>query len=329
MPDTFVTSRSIVPSQDGHHAARPRLSIGIVNNMPDAALQATERQFITLLETAAEGVDLRIQLFSLPGIARAEAARERVQASYLDTERLARFHMDALIVTGAGPKAASISQETYWPHLAELAEWARTNTLSTIWSCLAAHAAVHHLDGIDRRPLPRKLSGVFSVERCRSDALLDGLSSPFTMPQSRYNTLAESDLEKAGYAVLSRSDAVGPDIFSKMTPSLFLFFQGHPEYDDDTLLREYRRDLIQHAAGARGRPDMPAHYFSAEASAALGALPGHPDAIAAIEDAFRAVEHGGLPRGAWRDGATLLFRNWLRYLAAQKLLLRQPAGALA
>jgi len=36
------------------------IDIGLVNNMPDAALKATERQFLTLLDAAADGMVVRL-----------------------------------------------------------------------------------------------------------------------------------------------------------------------------------------------------------------------------------------------------------------------------
>ena len=44
------------------------LDIGIVNNMPDAALEATERQFVELLASASKNIVIRLRFFSLPDI---------------------------------------------------------------------------------------------------------------------------------------------------------------------------------------------------------------------------------------------------------------------
>ncbi len=48
------------------------LHIGLINNMPDGALEATERQFLSLLNAASDGVSIRLSLYSLPGIERNE-----------------------------------------------------------------------------------------------------------------------------------------------------------------------------------------------------------------------------------------------------------------
>ena len=44
--------------------------------------------------------------------------------------------------------------------------------------------------------------------------------------------------------MLSRSPVAGADLFIKQRKSLFVFLQGHPEYDPGSLLREYQRDAF-------------------------------------------------------------------------------------
>src|ERR1051325_6927481 len=212
-------------------SSRPRLSIGVLNNMPDAALRATERQFVTLLHAGAIGCDIRIHLATLPSIPRSDAARQRINARYTRWEDLRSLHLDALIVTGSTPLEEDLSKERYWGEFCELVDWAATRTTSTFWSCLAAHGAVLHLDGVPRRRLPKKLSGVFELRARRSTWPLIGGTSEYLCPHSRYNDVSEDDLHRAGYAVLGHSDAVGVDMFAKQAPSRFVFVQGHPEYD--------------------------------------------------------------------------------------------------
>ena len=49
--------------------------------------------------------------------------------------------------------------------------------------------------------------------------------------------------------MLTRTADAGVDTFIKQQKSLFVFFQGHPEYESDTLLREYRRDVGRYIKG--------------------------------------------------------------------------------
>src|SRR5712675_2088445 len=88
--------------------------IGLVNNMPDAALQTTERQFRELLFAASQGHVVSLRLFSLPELPRTEAGRSYVSERYADIRDLWTSHFDGLIVTGTEPRAPMLCDEPYW-----------------------------------------------------------------------------------------------------------------------------------------------------------------------------------------------------------------------
>ncbi|MBW8853023.1 MAG: homoserine O-succinyltransferase, partial [Bradyrhizobium sp.] len=157
-------------------AAPEPLAIGLVNNMPDGALQATEQQFRELLDAAAgEEYEVRLRLFSFPELVRDEAGRHYVADHYEPIAQLWSGALDGLIVTGAEPRTDAIPDEVYWPSLTRLVDWAIDSRTSTVWSCLAAHAAVLYLDGIVRRRFDQKLSGIFRCTRVADDPLVAGL----------------------------------------------------------------------------------------------------------------------------------------------------------
>ena len=145
-----------------------RLRIGLVNNMPDAAWSATERQFAGLLDDAAEDFDIRLSLWTLETLDRQRETRRAMAGRYRTVRELRGAERDALIVTGAEPRAPDLRQEPYWRELTALFDWAEARTFSTVLSCLAAHASVLHRDGIVRRRLAAKCSGVFATEARRS-----------------------------------------------------------------------------------------------------------------------------------------------------------------
>jgi homoserine O-succinyltransferase len=261
------------------------IHLGLVNNMPDAALEATERQFRALLLEAAQGLPLRLSLYALPEVARSEGARQRIESSYARIGALWNSHLDGLIVTGAEPGAGSLSDQPYWASLLQLIDWTEDNTYSAVWSCLAAHAAVLRMDGIERRPLKSKLFGVFQCAKTAEDRLTSGLPERYGVPHSRWNDLPEDALSACGYRILSRSNEAGVDAFAKQRRSLFVFLQGHPEYDDGSLLLEYRRDLRR--------------FHSGESTWRPGAFPA------------------GV-RCNWRPAAVQFYRNWLHYLFEKK-----------
>jgi Homoserine O-succinyltransferase len=138
--------------------------------------------------------------------------------------------LDGLIVTGTEPKAANLVDEPYWAAFSQLVDWASHNTISTIWSCLAAHAAVLHLDRIERVPLREKCIGIFDCDKLADHPLTANLPPRLAIPHSRWNELSEAALLANGYQVLTRSAAAGIEAFVRQEQSLFLFFPGHPEY---------------------------------------------------------------------------------------------------
>jgi len=93
------------------------LEIGLVNNMPDAALEATERQFRALLDAAADGIVVRLTLYGLPDVPRAEWGRRHVSSFYAGIGDLWDRHHDGLIVTGTEPRSPDLRDEPYWGSL--------------------------------------------------------------------------------------------------------------------------------------------------------------------------------------------------------------------
>ena len=296
------------------------IQVGLVNSMPDAALRATELQFARLLKEAAGPLDVRLRLFSLRAIPRGELALSRMEGFYDDAALLPFAGMDALIITGTEPRAADLREEPYWSELAHLVDWAEIGTVSTLFSCLAAHAAVLHLDDIARRPLPAKLSGVFEAERVEDDALFFRMPPGTPVPHSRRNEIMESDLTAKGYRILSRLADGGVDMFSREPAghSRFVFLQGHPEYDSATLGREYLRDMGRFLRGETpAAPALPQHYFDRATADRLHALVPVAGADAMLAD-YAAIVQSALPLQAWRGDTVKLFANWLGSVAAAK-----------
>jgi len=309
-------SPTLVPGQDALGRSEPvELTIGLVNNMPDSALKATERQFARLLSGAAGQARVHFHCFSLPSVGRSAAARAHIKKEYRDIADLDRLKIDGLIVTGAEPNGCTLPQESLWRELSDIIDWAKANTRSTIWSCLAAHAAVLYLDGIERHRLPAKCSGIQTCAKVTDDWLTRGLRGPLKVPHSRLNEVRENDLVSYGYQVLTRSGAAGVDIFAKQFQSRFIFFQGHPEYDALSLQREYMRDLARFLAGERDEyPAVPANYFDAATEAQLNAFERRAKAR---RDPTLAAELPGLTlRGDIAAGvaAHVMLRNWLAFL---------------
>jgi homoserine O-succinyltransferase/O-acetyltransferase len=295
--------------------------IGLINNMPDAALQSTEAQFGGLLQGAAGPQAVRVRFSSLPELPRSPEALEHIARSYWPIEELLADPPDALIVTGTEPRAARLTEEPYWARFVELLGWAEAHTIASIWSCLAAHAVVERLDGIQRQRLAEKRSGVYAHSILSGHPLLAGVSAPMMMPHSRWNELPPAELRAAGYTLLSWSAETGADAFVREQRSLLLFFQGHPEYEDLTLLKEYRRDVGRYLSGQQSHyPTLPCGYFPAEATAALSEFREQALAhrSAALLQRFPFAAVAAALRNSWRPAAVAIYRNWLSFIAAAR-----------
>jgi homoserine O-succinyltransferase/O-acetyltransferase len=312
--------------QSQRSTALPRLSqragrtmtIGLLNNMAGAAFKATERQFVSLLDSASDGMRIHLSFYTLPGLSRAESGGHHFADHYQSIDALMGRQLDGLIVTGREPKMADLRDESYWDSFTRVLDWARTNTRSTVWSCLAAHAAILHMDGIERRRADEKKFGVFECVKASNHRLTDGLSTQFHVPHSRWNGVAESDLTCNGYNVLSRICGDGVDMFVKQEESLFVFFQGHLEYEADTLTREYRRDVGRYVKGeTKTYPLLPSGYFDCKTEAALMALRDQAASLRDLELLTRvaaAIEETK-PENTWRNSASLIYGNWLQAVA--------------
>jgi homoserine O-succinyltransferase/O-acetyltransferase len=306
--------------RDNERRAQP-LEIGLVVNMPDAALEATERQFRSLLEEAADGLDVHLSLYALPDVPRSEESRRHIREHYSDISVLWGRDIDGLIVTGTEPQKPELSDEPYWASLTRLVDWAQGHTRSTVWSCLAAHAAVQHLDGIRRYRLDDKRFGVFGCTRACEHWLMAGAASSHRMPHSRWNDLRENELAAHGYQVLTRSAEAGVDAFVRQQNSLFVFFQGHPEYETVSLMLEYRRDIRRFLRNERDTfPACPRGYFDDGALATIAELRERAlaDRRESLIEEFPTASFASALTNSWRSSAVALYRNWLQYISAQK-----------
>ena len=58
-------ARTRVFARNKGHSQHQAVRLAFINNMPDAALEATELQFFDLLDGASENIRVVVQLFSL------------------------------------------------------------------------------------------------------------------------------------------------------------------------------------------------------------------------------------------------------------------------
>jgi homoserine O-succinyltransferase len=189
-------------------------------------------------------------------------------------------------------------------------------------SCLAAHAGVLHSDGVSRNPLPDKQFGVFDFASVGSHQLTSGAGERVRFPHSRWNEVQADALAACGYTILTQSVEGGVDSFvKKKKRSLFVHFQGHPEYGAQTLLKEYRRDIRRFLKKERETyPSAPKGYFD---SSSARLLSDFRDAAISDrrEERMESFPEASLVDGlenTWHPSAVTIYRNWLQYVTARK-----------
>ena len=305
------------------------LKLGIVNNMPDAALLSTARQFLNAIEAATPELRVYVSLHAIPGMPRAEAGRKHLsENAYQDFAALTSADLDAVIVTGTEPKAADLKDEPFWPSLATLFDWIDRDGPSAAFSCLAGHAAVLHYDGIVRERLDKKCFGLFEHAANGHDALTLALPASFKVAHSRWNRVPADALGEKGYRILTESAEAGVELFAKQRRNLLVFFQGHPEYDTQTLGREYLRDVRRYLSGEReSYPEVPRGYFNATEKELLDRFRAR--ALKDRDEALMAqfpVLANRFPMQAKNSVASAVLGAWLGGIAAAKRAEQAPGA---
>ena len=285
------------------------LHIGFLNMMPDAALQATERQFIRLIGSCNCIAQFYVYPFSLPELPRSADTRRYIAEHYSRFEDLQGEGLDALIITGANVASPDLSDEPFWDPLLKVASWAEDNVSSILCSCLATHALLKHFHGIDRKPLPEKRWGVYSHRVCAHDHPLNrDINTRFDAPHSRHNDIPRGELEKAGLKLLAESETGGVHLATSPDQIRVVYFQGHPEYDRNSLLKEYKREMRRFFAGERADvPPFPENYFPDNVQAKISAQQDDEAALMRLID-HEIEEHLD---NTWGDTAKAIVNNWL------------------
>lgn len=292
------------------------LHVGLLNMMPDAALIATEIQFMRLVGSSNQIAQFFVHPFTVEGLPRSEETEAYIDQFYQSFEEIKAMGLDALIVTGANVSNPSLDQEPFWEPLKEVIEWAEESATPVLCSCLATHALVKLLYHIDRVPMGAKLWGVYPHRIVHKEhPLLRDINTRFDVPHSRFNAIHREPMERAGLTILIQSEVAGVHMAVSPDQYSFVYFQGHPEYDSNSLLKEYKREVSRFINGERSDyPPVPENYFDAEAMAI--AAHHRKAVVAAIKrgrtaPAFPEAQMEPLMDNTWRDTAKSIVNNWL------------------
>jgi len=142
-----------------------------------------------------------------------------------------------------------------------------------------------------------------------------GINTRFDAPHSRYNEITRSQLDQAGLIALIESPEAG--VHLAVSPDQFhiVYFQGHPEYNSNSLLKEYKREVARYFNGERESvPRYPENYFPDEAIEVVARY---------MDEAWQSLARGdALPEfpdkqleplvdNTWGDTGKAIVNNWL------------------
>ncbi len=182
---------TILSSDKAKHQDIRGLHIGLLNMMPDAALEATERQFFRLVGHSNQISQFYMHPFSLPSIDRGAVAKEHLQKHYKTFEEIKSHGLDALIISGANVTQPDLKLAPFYKELKEVVNWSYENVTSTLCSCLATHAVLEFKYGQKRLPVGKKHWGVFPHKVVnRTHPLVKGVNTRFDVPHSRFNEIS-------------------------------------------------------------------------------------------------------------------------------------------
>jgi homoserine O-succinyltransferase len=306
----------ILTADRASHQSIRELHIGLLNIMPDAALEATERQFFRLVGACNQIAQFHVHPFTIEGLERGPDAQAHIDKYYESFEQIKHDGLDALIISGANVTHAHLQDEAFWQPLTEVFEWAKQNVTSILCSCLATHALIQHCYGVERTRLPAKRWGVYSHKVVdRTHPLIAEINTRFDVPHSRFNEVFQSQMKQHGLKVLVASEEAGVHLAVSPDGFRIVYFQGHPEYDDISLLKEYKREVLRFYSGERDDyPPYPEHYFDSEGQTLLADYAEHvKNAKAKGLVLDRMPEDQIIPHldNTWRDTAKAVFNNWL------------------
>lgn len=309
------TGQTVLTEQAARHQDIREQHIGLLNMMPDAALEATERQFFRLIGESNAIAQFYVHPFTLPELERGEDAAAHIAKYYESFEDIKSKGLDALIITGANVIGPELSNQVFWEPLIKVVDWAEENVTSTLCSCLATHAVLEFRYGKKRIAQPDKTWGVFPHRVVDNrHPIVSDINTRFDVPHSRWNKVTPQQFREADLHVLVESE-IGVHLATSHDGISFIFLQGHQEYDTISLLKEYKRDLFLYANGEQEKePPFPENYFSPLAKAILSEHKSQ--LLAAVNQGspapvFPEKQIMSLLDNTWHDTAESVVGNWM------------------
>lgn len=266
-----------------HQDVRP-LRVLLLNLMPTKI--TTETQIMRKLSNTP--LQIEVELLRMSTHESKNTSADHLETFYRTFDEVRDLRYDGMIITGAPVEQMDFEEVDYWDELVEIMDWSLTNVHSVFHVCWGAQAALYHHYGVQKYPLPEKCFGVFRNRLLKpSSPLVRGFNDVSMMPHSRHTEVRLEDIAaNQDLEVISYSDECGVSV-AKSRNSKHFFVFGHPEYDGDTLKKEYDRDV------AAGLPiHVPVNYYPED----------DPEKT---------------PIVSWRAEGQLIYTNWLNYYVYQ------------
>jgi len=115
--------------------------------------------------------------------------------------------------------------------------------------------------------------------------------------------------------VLVESEDIGVHLATSADGLRFVFFQGHPEYDTVSLLKEYKREVLRFISGELEQyPPMPANYLGSQQIAIFDEFAWRLHRARATGDALPEFPEklvAGKLDNIWHDTAEAVVANWI------------------
>ncbi len=216
------------------------IEIAILNLMP--LKEDTELQLLRKLSTAEKKI--KVTFFNVISYIGKNTNPEHMEKFYSTFEQIKDKKFDGLIITGAPVEQMKFEDVLYWDELTRIIDWSKTNVKSTLYICWGAQAGLYYNYGINKVLMDKKMFGVFEHKiDDESSNLMKSFQNGFKAPHSRHTTIQKNEIEKhSELTVVSESDDAGVFIVEDKKAHQ-IYVTGHLEYANNTLDKEYKRDL--------------------------------------------------------------------------------------
>ena len=173
-----------------HQDIRP-IQILILNLMP--LKEETELQLLRSLSNTPLQVD--VTFMAVESHEAKNTSLSHLNKFYETFTDIKKRKFDGMIITGAPVEQMPFEEVDYWNELTKIMDWTEKHVTSTIFLWLAAQASLYHFYGLEKKPLDKKMFGLFQHRVLnRKIPLVRGFDDVFLAPHSRHTEVPIADI---------------------------------------------------------------------------------------------------------------------------------------